>query len=293
MRQGQLKNLELEKINREYKREVTMVETQPKLRRLGLFMWLAIDVILIAVFIGYIGYYLTWGKVLERRQVSGMAENITSTHALSLARSAKPLSIDNTRVFSTEDSYYDFYAEVTNPNENWYALFNYYFVSSYGESQSGAGFIMPSETRPIVIFHQKYDRRPTNPELIITNVQWKRVDPRQVGDIASWLAEHNNFEISDVTYESDIQLGTKTIARSSFTIKNNTPYSYWTPEFFVILGRVGSPVAVNVVSVAGLEAGESRKVDINWFGSVPAAGNVTVIPKINFFDEEVYMPVSS
>ncbi|MDP2631279.1 MAG: hypothetical protein Q8P30_00745 [Candidatus Uhrbacteria bacterium] len=282
-------NSELKQIESEYNREVAIVKARPFLKRLGIFLWTAIDVILVVLFVGYIATYLVSGFFAEREDIAAIVSNIDVMHAISADNAAQAISIGSVKEFALSNGDYDLYVEVDNPNSDWYAEFNYYFDTGSEESDRMGGYIMPNERKPLVAFRQAFDARPSDAELVVEDFVWKRVDAHAVENINDWMAEHTDFEITADDY-SDIPLDGENIARSSFTIKNKTPYSYWSPVFYVVLERNGTVLGVNQASVAGFESGETRTVNVNWFGNAPTAGDVFVIENINFFDPDVYMP---
>lgn len=290
MEKKEAQSPELRKIDQEFQRSVTLVSAKPKLKRYGLALWTAVDIILLTIFFGYLGYYFLFGTFVDNRQIAKVGNNIETSRAVSVARSAKPLQVETARVLQFETDKYDFYALVENLNEDWYAQFDYYFTANSGDSTRYRGFVLPNDDRMITAFAEEFERRPLNSELVIENIKWSRVDAHTIKDVSAWLGEHDNFIVEDQVFSQDLALKESNIARSSFTVINNTPYSYWSPVFTVMLERGGSVQAINVVTIPGFESGERREIDVNWFGTVPSSATVRVVPNINYFDEEVYMP---
>ncbi|PIQ67975.1 hypothetical protein COV92_00045, partial [Candidatus Uhrbacteria bacterium CG11_big_fil_rev_8_21_14_0_20_41_9] len=114
-----------------------------------------------------------------------------------------------------------------------------------------------------------------------------------IPDIDSWMQDHEAFLVTNAVYGFDVAVDGTNIARSSFDITNNTPFAYWEAVFSVALTRGGTIVGVNQVVLQGLESGETRHVDVNWFSGAPTADEVSVESQINYFDDTVYMNVNS
>lgn len=281
---------ELAGVEKGIQREIAVVKAVPVIKRVFFFIWIALDVILLILFFSTVIYYLFAGSFNERRQVSQIAQNISSIHSTTVSNAAQDISISTSNVFSVSGNEYDFYAQMNNPNEDWYATFNYFFSTSQGDSEQLRGFILPSEERPLVVFKQRFEGRPTDVELTIVDLVWHRVDHHQIADPLAWIEDRKGLNISNQSYSQEVQLDEATFARSSFTITNTSAYSYWSPDFYILLERSGSLVGVNKVNVTNLMAGESRSVDVNWFGSAPISASVRVVPNINYFDDSVYMP---
>ena len=285
-------NVEIQSAEQTYRREVAITEARPRLRRALLWLWTSIDIVLLAIFIGYLGFYLTVAAFTERRHVARIGENIDTQNAITVARSAQSLRVGTLQIFSLTGDTYDVYVEVENPNEEWVAEFTYFFERGETRTAPEHGFVLPLETRPLVAFSAEFDSRPTGAELVIEDLTWHRVDAHEITDIPIWMAEHNEFSVASASYALDHSVGTETIGRSTFTVTNQSAYSYYEAEFLVHIIRGNILVGVNKATLAGFESGESRDVTVNWFSGAPSGGEVQVIPEMNYFDESIYMAPS-
>ncbi len=99
--------------------------------------------------------------------------------------------------------------------------------------------------------------------------------------------------IEDVAFSRELEIDSEEIGRVSFTVRNTTAYSYWEPSFTILLMRGGSVAGVTRTTLTRLKSGDERSVAVNWFGSLPAVTKVEVIPEVNLFDPDVYMPLSA
>ena len=154
-----------------YRREVMVTTAQPLIKKLFFGVWIFIDLVLILVFILSLAYYLGFGISLENRQISRIGNNIAVQNAVSVSRQAEELDIDTSRILSLGEGKYDYLVEITNPNSDWYAEFDYYFSSSSGETEVRQGYVMPSETKAITSLNQASSTRPSNPDLEIQGCQ--------------------------------------------------------------------------------------------------------------------------
>lgn len=275
----------------DYKREVLVTSAQPFLKKVFFAVWGLVDVVLVLVFILTVVAYLVYGSFQEKRQVATIGNNIVTQNNISASRSAIGIESITPKIFTLGEGKYDFYTKVTNPNTDWYAEFEYYFETNNGNTEVKKGFLLPGDVRLVSSFNQTFATRPSNPVFVVQGLNWKRVDRHKIPDIASWMLDHETFEISNAVYGFDAQVDGTNIARSSFDITNNTPFAYWEAVFAVSLTRGGTVVGVNQVILQGFESGETRHIDVNWFTGAPTSGEVTVEPQINYFDEAVYMNV--
>lgn len=282
--------VEFQDIEKEYQRKVTIVEAIPRLKKYGLLAWTILDVALLAIFFGYMAWYLIAGSFMERNELSRLAQNFSGIREISMARSAADPVVGNVSIFQNGEDVYDFYNTVSNPNDDWYATMRYYYRTNQGDVGPFEWFLLPGETRPIARVYRSESGRPGSVEFVLDHVDWKRVDAGVVDDVEDWLQNRDDFQVTDVVHEVG-ENGVSAVSR--FTIKNGTPYSYWAPNFLLIVEQGGRAVGVNYVTLPGFESGETRTVSVNWFGSAPASGTLRIVPEINYFDEDVYMPPSS
>lgn len=284
---------ELAQVEKQYQQKVQVVTARPVLRSAFLFAWTIIDIFLIVIFVSYIGYYLVSGSFVERREIASIADNIESMRNISEGHRAAPLVSGESFVFNSQDGFADFYGELENPNEEWSASFTYYFTGSFGKSTEQQGFIMPSENKSLISLHQSMVSRATGGQLVVEDVVWLRVDAHAIDDISAWLATHDQFTITDAIFDTTLMVDINKVGRSSFTITNNSPYGYHEAAFTVILERNGTPAGIHQVTLNNFDTGDFRKVDLNWFGAFPGAADVVVVPNIDYFDLDVYLPPAS
>ena len=280
---------EYQAIEGAYKRDVAILEARPKIEQWAFVLWGMLDVVLIGLFVLAVPVYIVSGSFDDRRQAARLLTNESNTHALVLAQAPASLELGVARSLAGEAGYTDFLAEVTNPNLHWSVTFDYTFVYEGGDTGTYSGFLNPGETRPVTALHVKSTSVIRDSQLVIRNLAWQRVDKHKVPDVAAFLAERNEFPVSNVISAADIIIGKSSVARTDFTIQNLSAYSYWEPKFLIMLMRGGSPVSVQEATVTSFASGETRNISVRWFQPLPAGSTVKIVPAINFFDDEVYM----
>lgn len=278
---------------KQYKRRVWWVEHRDQLKRIGLLCWIIFDTILIvgALWVFVDSFLLKYDQ--EQRAVASMALlGQSELRNFSITSSARSFIPGKPSVFPLGDSRYDLFSYLNNPNEDWYANFSYHFVVGGEDTDTRNGFILPLEEKPISLLAYETEKRPTSVEVVIDAIEWQRVNSHEIPDYLLWSSERLGFEISDTSVTRDLQLDNKKVGRISFTVKNNSAYSYWQPIFHIILTRGNTSVGITTVSLSQFEAGETREVDVNWFDNLPAVSKVEVIPEVNIFDPEVFMSLA-
>lgn len=281
---------ELGQIEKEYKREVAITEARPLVYRIMYGLWLVFDIALVGLLVVVVFSYLISGQWSDRQDTALMANNLLSIHSAVESNAASAIFVGEAIALRSGDGY-DFHVELENPNDDWYASFEYVFETSEGSTKVYHGFIFPGETRTFVALNEEFDSLPSQVEMTVDEIQWRRMDAHSIDDLEDWYSTHSDFEISDALH-STVEVAGTSVVRSSFTVTNDSPYGYWTAPFILVLERNGVPVGVNQVSIAGFEAGETREVDLNWFDNTPSSGTLVIHPWIDFLDEDVYMSPS-
>ncbi len=212
-------------------------------------------------------------------------------HSYTVSSAAFPIEPTRVVALPIGNSRYDFYTKIINENKQWRADFTYKFVYGGGETEELQGYIHPNEAKPVSVLAQEISTAPGQAEFVITDVNWYRVNAHTIRDYDIWYGDRTNFEIETEGFEKDTRFEGETFGRTTFTIKNKSPFSYYNPRFHVLLKRGSAVVGVNRTTLTSLDSGKEEVVTINWFGTLPAVSSVEVIPEINFFDLDSYKPL--
>lgn len=211
----------------------------------------------------------------------------SETHAFAISQQAEELKISDARVLSLGDGRYDFYAEVTNLNEKWWAEFTYMFTSG-DVTQEGTGFVLPSSQTPVVIFSVASSVPLTSATVQMDKIIWHRLDAHMIPFYDLWQQDRFRLAITDISFDPSFKLNGKQIGRMTFTVTNEGPYGFYEVPIYLLLSRGGQVVGVNRTELSTLDAGEIRQVTVNWFGAMPSVSTYKVETHINLFDPDVY-----
>ena len=281
-------NRQFQAIDREHQREMAIVNARPLLQRVLFGAAVVIDVALLIFFALTIIAYLVYGSFVELRAAATLGDNGSAMHAIVDSTKAKDLIIGSPKSFSTTDGHRDLVVDVENPNDEWYATFTYTFSWS-GGSEKKEGFIMPGEKKYLLALNVESTSLNSGLNLEMSDFSWHFIDRHVIPDPKHWLDEMDAIDVINPTYAGDLALGEAKIGRSTFTLKNNTGSSFWSPTFTVLLMRNGVLDGVHQATVPQFTHGESRDVEVRWYGNVPASGQIMVVPNINFFDPASYV----
>lgn len=276
-------------VDAEYRRKVAVINARPKLETGAFVFWGALDAAMLLIFVVGVLVYIVSGSFNDARISASILDNVNASHAGVVRAAPEGLALQDAKSASVTAGKYDLFAAVDNPNDEWYATFDYQFVFDGGESGVVSGFVNPGDKRLLSDINVSLDRRPTGLRVVTTNIVWSRVDRHAIPNTDDFLAERIGITLDEATYTKDLTVGAEQVARSTLTFTNQTAYAYWNPEFLVKLMRGSSVVSLSKVAVPELQSGEKRTVEVRWFGEVPPSGTIAVEPQIFYFDESVYM----
>lgn len=275
-----------------YRLSLFWVNNRQLIKNILLGIWAVVDALLIifALWVMIDTFLISYQN--ERALLASMGINQVTRYQNIHGTLPETLEAETeASVFVLGDGRYDFYSTITNDNLDYWVQFDYYFTFGTEQTDRQSGFILPDETKPLVELAHTSVSRPTNAELVIENLDWNYVDPHTIADYESWRDQRMNFVVTDAVYTPELENFDNTVGRSTFTIKNNGAFAFWEPEFYVVLYRGSSAVAVTKTLIAEFEPGQSRTIEQNWFGSIPSITKLEVIPEIDLFDASVYMPL--
>ncbi len=181
---------------------------------------------------------------------------------------------------------YDFVAIIENPNkELLISLVEYYFSWDTGQTEVKETFILPGEKKYLTALGQEAGKKPIKVQFVFSDIKWQRVDSRkEVPDILSKMSI-KEINLNYVMAE-DRNL---VIPKISFEIKNQSIYSFWQVNFIIILYQDSNIVGVNTLLAKQWKSNEQREMELMW-PNIPSHTQIAVVPEINPFDQEIFMP---
>lgn len=275
--------------SKQYRRTLWWVEHRELLGNIGIALLAVFDACLI-IFVGWnlIETFIVSAGPEQRALVESISNNQEDLHAYTTARAATEISISDTQIFSSGNNAYDFYTQIENPNTDWWAEFQYNFIFDSGSTSVKDGFILPGSTKPVVELAFTSAAGIGSAQLQLQSVSWHRIDHHTIPDYTKWSEDRLGLEITNPTISQETSADAHGLFRTTFTVRNNTAYNYYNPTFYLLLKRGASVTGVNKTVLQTLTVGETRDIVVNWFGTIPPASQIEVIPELNLFDPMLY-----
>lgn len=273
-----------------YRLSLWWVNHRALLRRIGIGIFIAFDAFLLL----WGGWHLLDAFAIsygsdERAVAQMVAIGQSDLHAYTQANAAEDYLLEEADVLSTGRDQYDLFAVMVNPNEDWWATFEYAFDIDGVMTEFMEGYILPSGTAYLTELGIDSETPIRDADVVIEDLIWRRLDHHMIADYDVWYEDRMNFEIANVSFETEDEFD-ETFGRTTFTIENRTAFGYYDVSLLVLLKRGSSVAGVNRTVIADLESGEQAEVELSWFGTLPAVSEVEVIPILPLFDLDTYKP---
>ncbi len=233
------------------------------------------------------GAWAIFGVDSDRRTEQGL---VTFSDYTGIHEVLKPqdLQIFGTQVLPGGVNKSDLVTEVSNPNSRLKAEFDYYYqLGSEAKTEIGKGFVLPG-ARTLIAELGVENNFATN-NLVIENMVWKRISPHLVLEVEAWQKERLDFTIEDFKFVGTEE-GVANANVVTFKLRNNTPFGYVEPKFYVALVQSAENVAAIIpLQLNSLRSLEVKEIDLRQFVPNLRATDAIIFPQIDLYNRTVYL----
>jgi len=175
---------------------------------------------------------------------------------------------------------------VKNPNKNFYAeMVDYEFYSGEEVIAVGSTYVYPDSEKYIVALGQE-SALARDIRLAITAIKWTRTSP----EFFIKTAESRRLVASG---ERVRNIANTSYTNSSFTLTNQSIFSYWNVDTYVYLFNGSKLVSVGYTNIEKLGPLERREVEYNFLIPFSGTPRIEVVADINVLDSDNYMELPS
>ena len=263
------------------------------IRNKGYFYVLIAGMLVLAIFAGWFvfffvfGHYVFFGSKTDDMMVRGMLNNTLPNQEFFTGLAARDINFGQSGFLRHGDSFYDFYTQVINVNQNHWTKFDYYFTYGSDRSNTLSGYLLPGETKFVFVLSQDIPRGISGkPQIRIENVNWMRVNPHALKNWRNYATEYMDFNISKKEFirSQDTNLSDKlSLNELKFTAANNTAYNYHAVDFAIILMNGQEIEGVNKFTADNFRSGMIRDFKFDWPGKFGRITDIYIEPQINIF----------
>lgn len=205
--------------------------------------------------------------------------------------SPEPLKVTQTSIFSGGVNKYDIVSEVTNLNKWFVASFSYSYIIGNQKTEPQSAVVLPGQTT--LIANLGLTNAPNNATLQIEGLTWKRLSNHVVVDPKALQTDRLNFTVDNFNFIGAYGQGDLKVNRMTFNLVNASAFSYRLPKFYVGLYSGGGLIGVMPLQFDSFVSQETKAVDLRNFVNNAQVGSVQIFPRINVYDQSVYLPPAS
>lgn len=260
----------------------TFLKHRELLKRLFLFLFFFADVLLI-LNLAYRFVVYNDGFLQELEVENNLTANYIPYAQLHKLMAPIPLQVASVTLINTKSGQYDLVAKITNPNEKWMAETVSMVANIDGVvTEPYEVFVLPNLEQYAFWFGVESQTPNPAARIEILATDWKRVRDRQPLELLKQISfSPPQFKNLASGFQIEAQL------------KNNSASSFWYMGVNVIVMRQGEVVGVNTAYLERVKAGSTRSFNVSWPTAISSPQEVKLIPFINVFDEDIYIPLSS
>ncbi len=244
----------------------------------------------VVLWIKYVSYDL-W---IDNAALIRQTQEFTNFTEVQEQYRALPLQFAPSQVFQSNSNRYDFVTPVKNDNERFLARVFYHYEYAGGETPAQTILLLPSSEAVLIALGQETGSGfPSQARLVIDDIRWKRINPHVIADIEQYTKDHLMIPMSDFVFQPEQIAQGLFHSEVSFTITNNTAYSYWEMPIQVVLFRGQNMVGVLYTLLPEFLSGEQRRIELFTPAPLSSVDSIELHPIINIFDPSVYIDVGT
>ncbi len=212
------------------------------------------------------------------RDLAATAMPLDSLHQ---SRAPQALIVDEAFVMpGAGEQTADFAARAFNTNDRWYATADYVFSWPGGRTLAQSAFLLPGGKTVLTARAVTVNVLPESASVEIAAVRWRRLRTNESLERVRVLPAQIIISAEQVAAGEDS-------SSVSYTVSNQSIYSFWQPRFLLAITRGGRIVALGLNELPELPAGGQFDLEYRLLASVAGAA-VEVYPLLDVLDPAVY-----
>ncbi len=244
--------------------------------------------ILAILLIAYNFYLLIFNFAIFQSNYQLILNNFVTTNsdylALRQLNLPQSMQIGQIQTFANNENY-DIVAELANPNQKWWATFDYQFQIGQTLTDKRQEFILPGQRKSLIDLAIENGNLAS--QLVLGNIKWQKEI-----NFDNLYKDRYTFDIANIQYLSARELGIGEevpVNRLTFQITNSGAYNYKSVNFLVFLKAGAQTAAVNQIVAEKILSGQTREISVTFFQALPKITSADIVPEINILDENVFL----
>ncbi len=267
------------------------VENRLKIIDLAYFSIFLLAIFSWSYFFYEFGSYLIKGIPANQMIVKEVLAKNLPNYSYYLERSAVDLRLHPAKIILGTANKRDILAQVQNPNDDYWARFTYYFLNNNEKIGERKGFILPGETKQLLVLGQDISTSFGGIKLAIKDIEWGRINPHEFGVWEKFKEDHLDFKFSNIVFSPSTGslLTEKTpLNILSFHVENNTSFNYWNVPLIISLYNYKDLVSVISYQLNDFESNSSFDTSFTLPGNFRKITNIEIVPDLDISRDDLY-----
>jgi hypothetical protein len=242
------------------------------------------------------GSYVIKDLKVTRVYASEIAKRTLPDYSFYQEREAQALQLYPVQSIMGSANKRDLVSQVNNPNQAHWARFKYHFQNGADKIGWEDGFVLPGESKQLLLLGQDIPANTGGLQLVITNIQWGRINRHVVGDWKRFRDSHLDFKFSNKVFsasESSSLSEKIPINTLSFYVENNSSFNYWNVPLIISLYNYGDLSAVVSYQVNDFESNTDREISFTLPGAMKKVTEVKIVPDLDIMRSDIYKDFSA
>ncbi len=254
--------------------------------RYGIISVVGIFLLGVIVYAGW--QFMDWlsSRTAEEESLRLLVSSSVNVEEYRQRNAPLPLELGKVMAVPAAMGKYDFIVQVKNPNLKWAARQADYSFHIAGQSFNGSSFVLPLEDKFFLKLGVNLDKLPAGSTVSVNNINWQRI------------RDFKNFTTPDfaVSGEKIEQVGgeinpAKAGTRLTFTLTNQSPYSFWQVPVTAVLTNNSHVAAISQQVLASIDSSQAIPMEFYWPEQTFSVDRLVVKPEVNVLDPQTIKPL--
>ncbi len=267
------------------------VENKEKLQEFLFFIIFILGLLSWIFFFYQFGFYIFNGIPKDKILIKELLADNLPQYSYYTERKASDLQLYPVKTILGTSNKRDIIGQISNPNQDYWARFTYYFLNNNEEIGEKKGFILPNESKQLLMLGRDIPKSIGGLRLMIKEIKWGRVNPHYFGDWEKFKKDHLDFNFSNISFApSESSSLTEKIALNSlsFYLENETNYNYWNVPLIISLYNYSDLISIATYEVNDFESSSSRNISFTWPGNFKKVTDIKIKADLDITRLDLY-----
>ena len=267
------------------------VENKVKIIESTYFLFFLLGLVSWCYFFYEFGTYIVKGIPANKLIVQEVLANNLPDYSYYVERKPVDLQLYPVKIITGTGNKSDILAKINNPNKDHWARFTYYFLNNGEEMGRKKSFILPGDTKQLLVLGQDIPTSIGGLRLMIEDIEWGRVNSHEFGVWEDFKKSHLDLKFSNIAFtpsESSSLTEKIPLNSLSFYVENNTSFNYWNVPLIISLYNYSDLVSVTTYEINDFESTDKFDINFTLPGNFRKVTNIEIVADLDISRMDLY-----